>query len=284
VEWITYDGYGASDQRNGFPAHRGGGILMQPLVELPANDSSDGGTWTFEDAVNEDFPMIHFRVRGLPAVSRDGTRVAYVYGPSACCRFDYLDLALYVVAAKTGSILKKLPLVSATDELYMPQRDGTGARGHRGAPGVSRELTEEAFHVNATRLEKIIGARARAANAELAGEWITLTSVDRDQDRADATYLDSGRSITPYRGEGLAFSADSNGDFTAFDIHRDGGRVTHVATSTWKVTLPSPCPQDRYTLTLGRVFGLRDKFILVEALEDDGPDGCETSSMRFVPL
>jgi hypothetical protein len=32
------------------------------------------------------------------------------------------------------------------------------------------------------------------------------------------------------------------------------------------------------------VFGLRDKFILVEALEDDGPDGCETSGMRFVPL
>ena len=282
VPWIAFGSSGFSDDDT--PPHRTGGVLVQPRIELPANGNPDGGTWSFEDAVNEDFPLVHFRVHGLPAVSRDGTRVAYVYSPVACCRFTYPDPALTIVDVATGNVLKRLPLVSASDELYIPQRDGTGARGTRGAPGVSRALTEDAFHVNAASFEKIIASRARAANAELAGEWTTLASIDRDQAVADEVYKDSGKSVLAYRGEGIAFTVEFAGNFPPFDIHGGDGHVTRVTTSAWKMPLPSYCPPDRYTLTLGRVFGSRGKFLLVEAREDDGPDGCETSSMRVVRL
>ena len=264
VPWIVYGASGASDELGAAPSHRVGGLPVRPRIELPA-PGPDGRARSFEDVVNGEFPMIPFRAWGLPAISADGARVAYVFSPTACCRFARTDFELYVIDAHTGGVLKKLPLVRAEDELYIPQRDGTGAQGERGAPGVSRALTEEAFHVNAKRFEKRIASRAQAANAELAGDWLTLASIDPD--------------AKGFRGEGATLPGDI--DFKSFDVRRDDGRVTHVVTAGWRVTLPS-CPPDRYTMSISRAWGLRDAFVLLEVGEDDGPDGCETSTLRLV--
>ena len=260
VPSVTYDSSGDDWMRHGGAMpHRQGGLSVEPHIDLPWSNTPENNA-SFETLVNDanDFPVLPFRTRGLPAISEDGTRIAYVFSPMTCCRFVYGDYKLLLLDAKTGAIVKALPLASANDAAQIPQQRDKGG--------------DEAFHANAKRLADIVSRRQKDANAALTGSWRTIGSVDED-------------TSARYEGEGVHFTVtdDILTKLTPFDVEHDDGRKTRVPLASWKVPL-AHCPTDRYSLTLREVWGVRDAFLLFEVSEDDGPDGCETSRLRFVSL
>jgi len=118
------------------------------------------------------------------------------------------------------------------------------------------------------RIEPTLAKRSQNANAKLAGEWITLGTIDGD--------------ASGFHGEGVSFEPSEA--FKPFDMRRDDGHVTHVVTAGWKIKLGNYCPPDRYTMAVSRAWGARGKLVLLDVNEDDGPDGCETSSAQLVRI
>lgn len=259
------------EQKNPEPTKAG--LVVRPRIELPSRALPEGsaGPWSID--LVPDLVFMPIRTRGLPAMSRDGSRVAHVYAPYRCCRgTGYAEFSLYVFDSRSGALKKKLLLWTLEDEARLPQRDQTEAARTRPAPpGVRREMTEEAFQANLRAYERVLGARSAAANAELAGEWVTLAALPREGDER-------------FAGEGFSVRLAPEGAFPPLEVERSGRR-TPISTAPWKISSRS-CPPESMRLSLMKGYALRDRpWVLLETAQGfNAPDGCEGSSVHLVPL
>jgi hypothetical protein len=250
IPWAAYGG-----ELGGDVPVVAAGVGLTPRIELATDEWSDL------------LPYVAFRTRGLPAVSRDGARVAVFEAPQDCCRgWGWLEERLDVYDVATRKVARSIAVwrLRDVDDLDVD------------TPGVQPE--------SAVARKKAAAAMARwkealaLAQKELSGEWETLGTLSEIEPEGGAT--------TRFAGEGISaemtFATAEQVDFPPLVVRRGGAPPASFPTRGWV----RPVPHCRSGVWPTRMYAdpKRALMLVTMSLGYNTPDGCERTDTRLLAL
>jgi hypothetical protein len=240
-------------------------IHVRPTVTyVPWKDHGSG-----KDESNFPYPFPIFQGRGFPAVSGDGKRVAYLYSDVRVGRSPGdREHSVLLFDVLTGRA-RRLPLWTLADtpeNWTVPPPD----------PYPPLDLL--------AKTDRLLAARAQAANAALDGDWVTLGSLERMLGFVDPDAQASGDYV--FGGAGLKLFLRITKDGPVLDVTADDGTPsTRRSTRDWRTHVDGCPPQSGGLHLIAAYAGGHPPVVAV--VTDPGlgvPDGCEKTTVHVFAL